>query len=143
MSIKEKLKNLRLPFLPTFYRPNFTYKLPDFDFAMEKYRLYAFFFFLLFSTILFTGVFTYIGLTPSVLKGKNISSGISHHDFNQTILEGFLSGSLFISGVLGSFIIRRANRYVTERYKAVTRFYLGFILLIVAIMGFLFLVRTK
>lgn len=141
--LKEKLKKLRIPFLPIFWRPNFTIKLPKGAFSKEETRIRAFILFNLFAVVLFAGIFSYTSLTPPILEKKNITMLISHHSYDQTIMEGIISGCLFLMGSIGTFTLRWGTKFTTERYKAVVYFYGGFLLILVSISGLMILLGNK
>lgn len=77
------------------------------------------------------------------MEAKNVTSGIAQRGYEQTLFEGFVSAGLFLSGVFGSFILKMATHFATERYKARIYFYGGVILLIVAILGLMLMLGRK
>ncbi|NIQ05729.1 MAG: hypothetical protein GWO20_08385 [Candidatus Korarchaeota archaeon] len=142
-NIQEKIKKAKVPFLPMFYRPRFTFKLPSFDLSKEENRLFYFSVLTIVITVLFAGIFTYIDLTPPILEKKNATTLISTQSGVQTLVEGFISAALFLSGVAGSFLARWSNRFVTEKYKAVVFFYIGYVLLMLSVVGFWIMIGKK
>lgn len=140
---------IKLPWLPFLYHPHFNYELPRVDLSREEDRIVIFFIFLLVASLLSAGlIYMIVEIPPPLLPANKTGTGfISNQSslpyFGQTIVEGVLVAILYIIGTIGFFFVRRSNRLLTERYKSVVWFYAGFILVITAIVGLLFLLGQK
>lgn len=119
------------------------------DLSREKDRIVTFFIFLLVISLLSAGsIYLIVDLPPPLLPANKTGAGfISNQSslpyYGQTIVEGILVAILYITGATGFFLVRRSNRLLTERYKCVIWLYTGYILIITAIFGFLFLLGQK
>lgn len=144
----ERLKKIRLPWIPGFRRPNFVFELPKIDLTDSTTKSSIYILLTIFVSLMVGGfVYMLVNNPPAIASDSQgnpviVLSGINNLD-RQTLLEGLTVIFLFLMSSIGMFVLRTSSEMATEEEARSLWLYGGLVLAAIGIFGLMLLFGVK
>lgn len=150
LKLKQKIKKLRktrLPWLPILWRPRYRLKIPTPDVSKARTRTIGFFLFLIMASLLLGGlVYSAVELPPPLVTVGQQKPGfiVPRSIQSQTTTEVFIISMIFLLASIGTFIVSKSSRELTnEEGKVDIELYVGYALIFLALTSILVIYSQK
>ncbi|MHA1590630.1 MAG: hypothetical protein ACTSVA_08565 [Candidatus Njordarchaeales archaeon] len=125
-----KRREIKIPWIPLFYKPKYKLTLPKIDLSEESNRRAVFLFLSLLCVIFASGViYMAVNLPPAII-GPRVPRLIIPDLSRQTLSEGIIITALLFMSVLGAYITRSSVEHFTDIEYQGLYLALGFALLL-------------
>jgi len=140
----KKRKGVKIPWIPSFYKPNYRPKLPEIDFSDPFVRQITFIVLMVFSALMSSGIiFMMVNPPPALITIYEKPTVILPNLDRQTLSEGIVVFAMFIMASLGLFLIRRSTEFFTEEEARGLWLGLGFALLLISSLALTYFLMIK